>query len=110
MIISAQMVWKLGWSRMVEPYLVRFMIFSCRISVLLTFVRFRLNEGLADLYERYIPEMVWPEERHMDLFVINYAQMIFEFDSNPNVRPMTQDADTPDEIIGLFDGVAYAKC
>lgn len=54
--------------------------------------------------------MVYPEHRHMDMFLIITVQGVFEFDSNPNVRPMTLAANTPAEISGLFDSIAYLKC
>lgn len=69
----------------------------------------RLNEGFAALYERFIPGLLYPEERHMDLFVLYYVQESFEVDSNPNVRAMTNDAQTPAQILGAFDGISYGK-
>lgn len=69
-----------------------------------------MNEGFAALFERYVPGLVYPEERHMDLFVIYALQGVFELDSNPNVRAMTHAVETPAEILGIFDGIGYSKC
>lgn len=73
-------------------------------------LKLRLNEGFANFYERFISDLVWPEERHLDLFVLNSVQGAFEVDSDPDVRPMTRHVETPGEIISQFDTIAYAKC
>lgn len=46
----------------------------------------------------------------MDLYVIHNVQNVMTSDSNPSVRPMTQDAQDPQSVSNLFDNIAYAKC
>lgn len=71
---------------------------------------FRLNEGFANFYERLVSNLVWPDDRHMDLFVLNSVQGSFEVDSHPDVRPMTNYVETPEDILDQFDTIAYGKC
>lgn len=46
----------------------------------------------------------------MDLYVIHNVQNVMTTDSNPSIRPMTQDAQDPQSVSNLFDSIAYAKC
>ncbi|CRL06584.1 CLUMA_CG019460, isoform A [Clunio marinus] len=68
-----------------------------------------LNEGFAALYERLLTSAVYPEHRFMDLFVIYAIQGMLETDADPNIRPMTFYIERPEEILQIFDNVAYAK-
>lgn len=77
---------------------------------ILSYSLFRLNEAFAALYERYFPDLLFPEERHMDLFVLYTLQGVFEVDSNPNARSVTHAVATPAQILGLFDAIGYSKC
>lgn len=70
----------------------------------------RLNEGFAALYERLLHHMAYPEDRAMDLFIVETVHGILDTDANPNIRAMTHYVDLPSQIMGLFDGIAYAKC
>lgn len=53
--------------------------------------------------------MIYPEQRWMDAFVVDSIQNALTLDANPNIRPMTHYAETPAELAGLFDVVAYDK-
>lgn len=53
---------------------------------------------------------MWPGDRHLDLFVLNSVQGAFQEDAHPDVRAMTNEVETPEEIFSQFDTIAYAKC
>lgn len=45
----------------------------------------------------------------MDGFVVDSIQNSLTLDTHPNMRAMTHHAETPAELAGLFDVVAYDK-
>lgn len=45
----------------------------------------------------------------MDAFVVDSIQNSLTLDTHPNMRAMTHHAETPTELAGLFDVVAYDK-
>lgn len=53
--------------------------------------------------------MIYPEDRWMDGFVVDSIQNSLTLDTHPNMRAMTHHAETPAELAGLFDVVAYDK-
>lgn len=53
--------------------------------------------------------MIYPEDRWMDAFVVDAIQNALTLDAHPNIRPMTHYAESPAELAGLFDVVAYDK-
>jgi len=69
-----------------------------------------LNEGFATLYADYLTSLVYPEDRLMDLFVVDTVQPVLETDANPAIRAMTQYVESPERISSLFDRIAYSKC
>ena len=69
-----------------------------------------LNEGFATLYANYIADLVYPEERFMDTFVIDTMQKVLREDIGLTVRPMTHYVESPVKINKLFDFIAYPKC
>lgn len=70
----------------------------------------RLNEGFATLYENYLADLVYPEDRLMDTFVVDTVQTVLDTDASSSIRPMTYYVESPERITGLFDRVAYDKC
>lgn len=69
-----------------------------------------MNEGFATLYEYYLTDMVFPDERWADQMLVDVVQPVMETDANPNIRAMTYYVENPDRIEYLFDSVAYSKC
>nr|ASU92546.1 aminopeptidase N [Achaea janata] len=67
-----------------------------------------LNEGFANFFENYATNLVVPEWRMMDQFVIA-LQNVFQSDAVLSVNPMTHPVYTPSEILGTFNAVAYQK-
>lgn len=45
----------------------------------------------------------------MDGFVVDSIHNALTLDAHPNIRAMTHHAETPAELAGLFDVVAYDK-
>ncbi|XP_068631412.1 aminopeptidase N-like [Battus philenor] len=68
-----------------------------------------LNEGFANFFENFGTDLVLPEWRMMDQFVL-LLQGVFQNDAVLNVNPMTHAVFTPSQIIGTFNAVAYQKC
>ncbi|KAJ8733116.1 hypothetical protein PYW08_001414 [Mythimna loreyi] len=67
-----------------------------------------LNEGFANFFENFATDMVVPEWRMMDQFVLA-LQNVFQSDAVLSVNPMTHPVYTPAEILGTFNAVAYQK-
>ncbi|CAK1546283.1 unnamed protein product [Leptosia nina] len=67
-----------------------------------------LNEGFANFFENFGTEMVLPEWRIMDQYVL-LVQGVFQNDAVLSVNPMTHPVYTPSQIIGTFNAVAYQK-
>ncbi|KAJ0178635.1 hypothetical protein K1T71_005410 [Dendrolimus kikuchii] len=67
-----------------------------------------LNEGFANFFENYATDLVLPEWRMMDQFVIA-LQNVFQSDAVLSVNPMTHPVYTPSQILGTFNAVAYQK-
>ncbi|KAM3967320.1 aminopeptidase N [Aphomia sociella] len=67
-----------------------------------------LNEGFANYFESYGTDMVLPDWRMMDQFVIA-MQNVFQSDAVLSVNPMTHPVYTPSDILGTFNAVAYQK-
>ncbi|KPJ03370.1 Aminopeptidase N [Papilio xuthus] len=67
-----------------------------------------LNEGFANFFENFATDLVLPEWRMMDQFVL-LLQNVFQNDAVLGVNPMTHPVYTPSQIIGTFNAVAYQK-
>ncbi|XP_013142058.1 PREDICTED: aminopeptidase N-like [Papilio polytes] len=67
-----------------------------------------LNEGFANFFENFATDLVLPEWRMMDQFVL-LLQNVFQNDAVLGVNPMTHPVFTPSQIIGTFNAVAYQK-
>ncbi|XP_050087616.1 aminopeptidase N-like [Anopheles aquasalis] len=69
-----------------------------------------LNEGFATLYEYMAADLAYPERRYRDLFNVDIVQPVLRSDSSENTRPMTfSRGATFDDILSIFDNVAYSK-
>ena len=67
-----------------------------------------LNEGFATWMESK-PVESWKPEWNGQLDDVSATTRALNVDSLVNTRPIHQAADTPDQIIELFDGIAYGK-
>ncbi|CAH2108754.1 unnamed protein product [Euphydryas editha] len=67
-----------------------------------------LNEGFANFFENYGTDLVLPEWRMMDQYVL-LLQNVLQSDAVLNVNPMTHPVYTPSQVIGTFNSVAYQK-
>lgn len=68
-----------------------------------------LNEGFATLFENYALDWVFPEWKILDAFVPNIMQEVMISDATESTRPMSY-FKANEDILTLFDGVAYEKC
>ena len=67
-----------------------------------------LNEGFATWMSSK-PIEAWKPEWHFDLDDVINADNTLNTDSLANTRPIHQRAETPDQILELFDSIAYGK-
>ncbi|XP_068081869.1 uncharacterized protein [Anabrus simplex] len=67
-----------------------------------------LNEGFANFFETYVPDMLFPEWLLGRQFSSNKFSLM-ESDSDSRSVPMTRDVQTPLEISGTFDTISYTK-
>jgi len=67
-----------------------------------------LNEGFASWMETR-PIAAWKPEWHLELDDVEDTGGALNTDSLANTRPIRQDAETPEQITELFDGIVYAK-
>lgn len=69
-----------------------------------------LNEGFATLFEYLLVENTHPELRFRHYFNVQKVQNAFRSDALETTRAMLSYAETPSDISGLFDRIAYDKC
>ncbi|KAJ2952371.1 hypothetical protein O0L34_g4655 [Tuta absoluta] len=67
-----------------------------------------LNEGFANFFENFGTDLVLPNYRMMDQYVL-ILQGVMQNDAVLSVNPMTYAVFTPSQIIGTFNAVAYQK-
>lgn len=53
---------------------------------------------------------IHPDMRMDELFAVETLQNVMIRDASPSIRPMTFDVETPSQVQGIFDSVAYSKC
>ena len=67
-----------------------------------------LNEGFATWMQSK-PVQAWRPEWNFNLDDVSGMSGTLDLDSLANTRPIYQTADTPAQILELFDGIAYGK-
>jgi aminopeptidase N/puromycin-sensitive aminopeptidase len=67
-----------------------------------------LSEGFASWMESKAAQK-WKPEWHFDLDDVSGTSSTLNLDSLENTHPIHQEAETPDQIEALFDGIAYGK-
>ncbi|XP_028036144.1 aminopeptidase N-like [Bombyx mandarina] len=67
-----------------------------------------LNEGFATFFESFATDLVLPEWRMMEQFVVT-MQNVFQSDAVLTINPMTHAVYTPSQIMGQFNAIAYQK-
>ncbi|XP_076648371.1 putative aminopeptidase-2 isoform X2 [Halictus rubicundus] len=68
-----------------------------------------LNEGFAEYMQWVISDMVHPEHKYLDLFVVDELQKALLADDYTSSHPMNKPVNSPAEIEGIFDGITYGK-
>ncbi|XP_012230687.2 putative aminopeptidase-2 [Linepithema humile] len=68
-----------------------------------------LNEGFAQYLEWYMANVISPNDKFMDQFVVYELQSALLNDASTSVHPMTNPVKTPEEISTIFDYVTYGK-
>lgn len=69
-----------------------------------------LNEGFATLFEYHLTEIIQPDWNVRHFYNTMDLMRLLKVDAAVDIRPMTYDATTLEEISGLFDFIAYGKC
>ncbi|KAL4705520.1 hypothetical protein ACJJTC_011462 [Scirpophaga incertulas] len=67
-----------------------------------------LNEGFANFFQSFATDLVLPEWRMMDQYVLA-MQNVFQADAVQSTNPMNFEVYTPSQILGTFNAVAYQK-
>lgn len=52
---------------------------------------------------------IYPDMRTEEMFVVETVQDVMVRDASPTIRPMTFYVETPSQIRGVFDAIAYSK-
>jgi aminopeptidase N len=69
-----------------------------------------LSEGFATFLEGYITDLMFPEWRYNETFLlVNFQSSAFVADVDKSVRPMTHYVEEPSKIRELFDDISYDK-
>ncbi|XP_049529896.1 aminopeptidase N-like [Anopheles darlingi] len=68
-----------------------------------------LNEGFATLFQYYATRLAVPGDEYWELFNGEVIQRAFQDDASETIHSMNQNAATPQEILALFDSIAYKK-
>ncbi|KAK3105384.1 hypothetical protein FSP39_023947 [Pinctada imbricata] len=68
-----------------------------------------LSEGIATFMQTLGLHLVRPEWRMIDKFGVTFMHPVMILDSQPFTRAVHKEAETTEEILGLFDIIAYFK-
>ncbi|KAG4067289.1 hypothetical protein HA402_000280 [Bradysia odoriphaga] len=68
-----------------------------------------LNEGFATLYENVLNDIVFPEKRQWERFLIDYFDVAIAVDVNDVLPPLNYYVEDPEDIRGKFDFITYFK-
>ncbi|XP_076292003.1 uncharacterized protein LOC143214621 isoform X2 [Lasioglossum baleicum] len=68
-----------------------------------------LNEGFAEYMQWIISDMVLPDHKFLDLFVVDELQKAMQADDYTSSHPMNKPVNSPSDIWGVFDGITYGK-
>ncbi|XP_075230576.1 aminopeptidase N-like isoform X2 [Lycorma delicatula] len=68
-----------------------------------------LNEGFATFFERFIQDLLEPDWRTMEKFVVTFYQQLLDKESLPTARALSSDIESLDAIEDMFDRIAYNK-
>jgi hypothetical protein len=74
------------------------------------FCHFRINEGLSQLLQFTITDVIHPDWRMEDFMnILTMQDGAFEYDAKETARAMTLEATTPDDIEKLFENAVFEK-
>ncbi|KAH8298704.1 hypothetical protein KR018_005327 [Drosophila ironensis] len=68
-----------------------------------------MNEGFATYFAYVITDLLYPEDKVMDMFVKDEADRAYSYNSFFDVRPMTSYVEKESEIMGAFDIITYKR-
>lgn len=68
-----------------------------------------LNEGFAEYMQWVISDMVLPDHKYLDLFVVDELQKAMLSDDYTTSHAMNKPVSSPSEISGIFDSITYGK-
>ncbi|XP_039306626.1 uncharacterized protein LOC105193936 [Solenopsis invicta] len=68
-----------------------------------------LNEGFAQYFQWFISDLIQPEYKFIDQFVVYELHPALSKDASISTHPMTNPVRTPEEIANIFDYVTYGK-
>ncbi|CRK91767.1 CLUMA_CG005399, isoform A [Clunio marinus] len=68
-----------------------------------------LNEGFATLYENVLNDIVFPEKRQWEQFLIDYLDYAMMVDIFELVPPLNEYVEAPQDVINKFDFNTYFK-
>ncbi|SPP82967.1 aminopeptidase N isoform X1 [Drosophila guanche] len=68
-----------------------------------------MNEGFATYFAYVITDLLYPEDKVMDMFVSDEGDRAYSYNSFFDVRPMTSYVETEKEIMAIFDIITYKR-
>ncbi|KPU79781.1 uncharacterized protein Dana_GF18035, isoform D [Drosophila ananassae] len=68
-----------------------------------------MNEGFATYFGYVITDLLYPEEKVMDMFVADEADRAYSYNSFFDVRPMTSYVEKEKDIMAAFDIITYKR-
>ncbi|KAH8335671.1 hypothetical protein KR074_008771 [Drosophila pseudoananassae] len=68
-----------------------------------------MNEGFATYFGYVITDVLYPEDKVMDMFVADEADRAYSYNSFFDVRPMTSYVEKEKDVMATFDIITYKR-
>ncbi|KAH8293676.1 hypothetical protein KR054_002727 [Drosophila jambulina] len=68
-----------------------------------------MNEGFATYFSYVITDLLYPEDKVMDMFVADEADRAYSYNSFFDVRPMSSYVEKEKDIMAAFDIITYKR-
>ncbi|KAH8342030.1 hypothetical protein KR059_009357 [Drosophila kikkawai] len=68
-----------------------------------------MNEGFATYFSYVITDLLYPEDKVMDIFVADEADRAYSYNSFFDVRPMSSYVEKEKDIMAAFDIITYKR-
>ncbi|XP_017058643.1 aminopeptidase N [Drosophila ficusphila] len=68
-----------------------------------------MNEGFATYFSYVITDLLYPEMKFMDIFMVAEADSAYTYNSFFEVRPMSSYVESEKDIMGVFDLISYKR-